>query len=123
MEIRAFPITNESEFRRLVKDGAEVELVCTKAPTPEEPLQGEWLFLLLLGEETPVRMVLVTIKSRHRVFLRYTGVVSFAAHTLELQSACIPLVTGGTCRGMFHRDRVPVASGGDPIQSSAGNGS
>jgi hypothetical protein len=105
LRFESFPIAPESELRRLINGGAEVEILCTKAPDPASYTKGEWLYLVRWGEDA--QLVLCNSKRELRYFHRVTGVATYGGHTLELAQVSIPFVEGQFCAGMYHRDRQP----------------
>lgn len=100
MRIRTLPILQEAELRQLVTRGAEVELVCLKAPDKHERSRGEWVLMVHWQDQDP--LVLVSVKSRHRIFYRFEGLCAYCAHTLELAEVRVPLQADRSCRGMYH---------------------
>ena len=105
MKVRSFPLVQEAELRALIAEGAEVEIVCLHEADKEARNRGEWIILVHRGEGE--RLVLVSSRSKHRIFLRFEGLCAYAAHTLELSEIHIPMREGESCRGMYHRDRQP----------------
>ncbi len=106
VNFKAFPIAPESELRRLISGGAEVEILCTKAPDQDSYTKGEWLFLVRWGKDA--HLVLCNRRSELRFFHRVTGVATYGGHTLELGHVAIPFVEGQACAGMYHRDHKPA---------------
>ena len=105
MKVRSFPLVQEAELRALVAGGAEVEIVCLQEAQKDARSRGEWIILVHRSEAD--RLVLVSSRSKHRIFFRFEGLCAYAAHTLELGEVRLPILEGHTCRGMYHRERLP----------------
>lgn len=108
MNIRSFPIVQEAELRQLVAAGAEVEIACLREADRTKRSRGEWLLMVHGPDHEP--LVLVSSLSKHRIFYRFEGICAYCAHTLDLGEVRVPVVEGGTARGMYHRSHRPGAS-------------
>lgn len=108
MKVRSFPLVQEAELRALIGGGAEIEIVCLQEADKEARNRGQWIILVHRSESD--RLVLVSSRSKHRIFLRFEGLCAYLAHTLELGEIRIPVLEGRSCRGMYHRDRMPGSS-------------
>ena len=106
VKARSFPLVQEAELRSLIAGGAEIEIVCLEEADKDARNRGEWIILVHRAQGE--RLVLVSSRSKHRIFLRFEGLCAYAAHTLELGEICIPMREGQSCRGMYHRGRQPV---------------
>lgn len=105
MKTKSFPLVQEAELRALVAGGAEVEIVCLQEADKDARSRGEWIILVHRSETD--RLVLVSSRSKHRIFYRFEGLCAYGAHTLDLGEVRIPILEGHTCRGMYHRTRLP----------------
>lgn len=102
--MRVLPVMNEADFRATVaQEGAYVEIECVREPASDSRASS-WEWMVSVVTPGGEKFVLVTARSRFKVYSSPEGLLSFARNKLGLASVSIPLHEGLVTTGMRMRD-------------------